>query len=357
MLKDSRGYLWLGTVNGLKRYDANFTVNFKKGKHNKYSLVHNKIESLCEDRQGRIWVGTTEGVCFFDRKANRFTRFEELNKPDFACRNIICDSRGDIWFSIRDAGLYRFDTRTNRLTNFRHEENNPKSLSFNRVTVKGLIEDISKKGLWVSCSDKLNYFDFATQTFFHSDNNPLNIPILTPTNKSALVYDRHFLVYADNATHEICWYDTRLSKIVNSFKTFDKKNKPLADFYQIFFDSNHDLWVSGIDNRMLFIDSKLRKTIWVESEEGNKNSFTGNLFLDALQEENGTIWFSTFSGIAIIKGSAAKNPANRLSEAFDFTKAIFDKDPSEGIMNFAEDEEDHTWWFLTTQNRFLIIIL
>jgi ligand-binding sensor domain-containing protein len=126
MLKDSRGYLWLGTANGLKRYDPNFTIAYGKEKNNKRSLVHNNIGVLCEDQQGRIWIGTTEGVCYFDRKTNLFTRIEEVCKPDFACRSIICDSRGDVWFTIRDGGLYKFDVRTNKLSNFRHQKIPPK---------------------------------------------------------------------------------------------------------------------------------------------------------------------------------------------------------------------------------------
>jgi len=151
MLKDSHGYLWLGTANGLKRYDPIFTISYNKEKNNKNSLVHNNIGILCEDKQGRIWAGTTEGVCYFDRKTNLFTRIEEVCKPDFACRNIICDSRGDIWFTIRDGGLYEFDSKTNKLTNFRHENNNPQSISYNRILVNGLKEDPSKKGLWIAC--------------------------------------------------------------------------------------------------------------------------------------------------------------------------------------------------------------
>ncbi|MBK6979892.1 MAG: hypothetical protein IPH28_24665 [Cytophagaceae bacterium] len=144
MLKDRNGYLWLGTASGLKRYDSGFTTTFKHNSKDDNSLVHNSIESLCEDKQGRIWVGTTEGICFFDKKKNAFFTFKELNKTDYACLNIICDSRGNIWFSIRDKGLYKFDTKTNKLYNFSIESSQTKKLSSNRVFRKGLVEDPNK---------------------------------------------------------------------------------------------------------------------------------------------------------------------------------------------------------------------
>lgn len=352
MLKDSRGYLWLGTANGLKRYDPIFTVSYTKEKGNKNSLVHNNIGVLCEDKQGRIWIGTTEGVCYFDRKTNLFTRIEEVSKPDFACRSIICDSRGDVWFTIRDGGLYKYDVKTNKLSNFRNEKNNPKSLSFNRILVNGLVEDPSKKGLWISCQDKLNYFDFASQTFFHSDNNPHKIPILTPTNKSALTLQQDLLVYSDNATSEICWYDTRQNKIVKTFKVVDNQGRSYTNFYKIFFDSNKDLWVGTYENIMIYIKSNLSKTILVQDERGNKNAFTVNAYNDILQEENGTIWFATLKGLSTINGLALKFPNEQLFNIYDFSKAMFSKNPDDRIVDFVEDSQNNTWWFLTSQKRF-----
>lgn len=351
MLKDSRGYLWLGTANGLKRYDPTFTISYNKEKNNKNSLVHNNIGILCEDQQGRIWIGTTEGVCYFDRKTNLFTRIEEVSKPDFACRNIICDSRGDIWFSIRDGGLYKFDIKTNKLTNFRHENNNPKSLSFNRILVSGLKEDPSKKGLWIACQDKLNYFDFASQTFSHSDNNPLKIPILTATTKSALTIQQNLLVYSDNATSEICWYDSRLHKLVKTFKVIDNNGKSHTNFYKIFFDSNKDLWIGTYENIMIYVNAKLTKTILIQEDKGNKNSFTVNAYNDVLQEENGTIWFGTLKGLSTINGLAVKYPNDQLFNIYDFSKKMFERHPDDGIADFVEDSQDKTWWFITSQKR------
>ncbi len=351
MLKDSRGYLWLGTANGLKRYDPLFSITYLKEKNNKRSLVQNNIGILCEDQQGRIWIGTTEGVCYFDRKTNLFTRIEEVSKPDFACRNIICDSRGDIWFSIRDGGLYKFNTKTNKLTNFRHENNNPKSISFNRILVNGLKEDPSKKGLWISCQDKLNYFDIASQTFHHSDHNPLKIPILTPTTKSALTIDQNLLVYSDNATSEICWYDTRLGKIVKTFKVVDENGKSHTNFYKIFFDSNKDLWIGTYENIMIYVKVDLTKTILIQEDKGNKNSFTVNAYNDILQEENGTIWFATLKGLSTISGLATKKPNDQLFNIYDFSKKMFEKQPNDWTVGFVEDSQDKSWWFLTGKKR------
>lgn len=353
MLKDSRGYLWLGTSNGLKRYDPNFTVSYKKEKDNKKSLINNNVESLCEDKQGRIWAGTTEGVCFLDRKTNLFTRIEEVHKADFACRNIICDSRGDIWFTIRDGGLYKYDTKTNKLTNFRHDNNKPNSLSHNRISMNGLVEDPSKKGLWIACQDKLNYFDFASQSFNHSGNNPKNIAILTASNKTALTFHNNIFVYSDNALGEICWYNTHQQKVIKTHKVVDSEGKTHSEFSKIFFDSNNDLWIGTYENITIYVNSLLSKTIILKDEKGTKKSFPSHSYTAILQEESGSLWFGNYNGLSIINGIAVKKPDEQLFSIYDFSKQMFSKNIDDIIIDFVEDSQDKTWWILTTQKRLL----
>ncbi|WP_158561290.1 two-component regulator propeller domain-containing protein [Emticicia sp. C21] len=220
MLKDQSGYLWLGTASGLKRYDSELTITLKRQKNNPNSLVDNNVLALCEDRQGRIWVGTSEGVCYFDKQKNSFVTLKELNKPDYVCFNIICDSRGDIWFTIRDRGLFKFDTRTNQLQNFRHSEINKQTISSNRIIQNGLIEAPDKKGLWILCNNDfgLNYLDFSSRKIFNRGYNPPKIPVFEVQVPTALTINQNKLVFADNTKHQIVWYDTPSKKITKSFQ-------------------------------------------------------------------------------------------------------------------------------------------
>jgi hypothetical protein len=77
ILQDSRGFLWIGTSDGLNRYDG---TGFKVYRHdplNPTSLSHNVITALAEDEQGMLWIGTDGGgLNQYDRHAE--TRFEDL---------------------------------------------------------------------------------------------------------------------------------------------------------------------------------------------------------------------------------------------------------------------------------------
>jgi sensor histidine kinase YesM len=352
LLKDRNGYLWIGTASGLKRYDSEFTITLKKKTNDEHSLVNNNVETLCEDNQGRIWVGTTTGICYFDKKKNHFVRFKELNKPDFACLNIICDSKGDIWFTIRDKGLYHFDIKTKRLRNFSHYDKVGKKISLNRVYRHGLIEDPSKKGIWIACSNGLNFFDFNSQNIYNQEFNPKNISILNLNFVSAFTIQNNYFVFSDNASKEIIWYDLESQKKVKSFKPISNSAAQFTGVYKLFFDINGDLWMSVFGDMMFYVDFQKHQTIKIVYEKGNNNSFSAHNFLDAFQEKNGTIWFATRNGISTINGMAALKPNEQLFENFDFSKTIFKNYPIDGFHGFAEDQTDSTsWWMITLQNR------
>jgi ligand-binding sensor domain-containing protein len=62
VFQDSKGYLWIGTHDGLNRYDG---CGFKKFRHDpadSNSLPDNTIKSICEDGQGNIWLATNGGL-------------------------------------------------------------------------------------------------------------------------------------------------------------------------------------------------------------------------------------------------------------------------------------------------------
>ncbi|GAB3521595.1 hypothetical protein GCM10027442_46000 [Emticicia fontis] len=354
MLKDQNGYLWLGTASGLKRYDSELTITFKHKRNDTSSLVDNNVLALCEDKRGRIWVGTSEGVCYFDKQKNHFITIEGLNKPDYVCLNIICDSRGDIWFTIRDRGLFKFDSRTNHLQNFRHDDANYQTLSSNRILQNGLIEDPDKKGLWIVCNNDygLNYLDFSSQKTVNRLFNPDKIPVFEIQSPSALTIDKNKVTFVDNIAQEIVWYDTKSHKIIKRFKP--KGN--WSSFFEVsdlFFDINQNIWLSSFNNRVAYIDMKKNMTTEIKYERGNNNSITANRFFDILQEKNGTIWFATLNGISTINGLSALYPNRKIFDVFDFSKAFFKDDDKNGFLNLVEEPRDSSWWMSTSDNRLI----
>ncbi len=65
-LKDSRGFIWFGTVDGLNRYDGYNVEVFNTKRNDNHAISNNTIRSLAEDNFGRIWIGTDDGLNVYD---------------------------------------------------------------------------------------------------------------------------------------------------------------------------------------------------------------------------------------------------------------------------------------------------
>ena len=77
ILQDSYGFIWIGTYDGLNRFDGYNVENYSSLSKNPESISGNRIICLFEDSQKRLWIGTDgEGLNYFDLRTERFNRIE-----------------------------------------------------------------------------------------------------------------------------------------------------------------------------------------------------------------------------------------------------------------------------------------
>lgn len=156
LYQDSRGFIWIGTVNGLNRYDG---VNFKQytqGINKQKSLPSNSINNLCEDKSGNIWIGTLYGLARLNPTTATFTHY----LPGSNCF-VYVDKQNIVWVS-NDSRLSRFDPGKN---NFIHYPVNlGQSLGITRnYNIRTPFED--KQGrLWLPTSYGVQLFNRANNS-------------------------------------------------------------------------------------------------------------------------------------------------------------------------------------------------
>jgi len=150
--QDQRGLLWFGTQGGLVRYDGyNFRV-FRSNPADPKTLAGNYVRSLLVASDGRLWVGTfSGGLSVFDPRAETFTRFGRESLGYDRVEGLAEDGGGTVWIATT-AGLDRLDPRTNKITHFRHDANDPRSIADDRV--RGLLFDREGR-LWVGSRNGL----------------------------------------------------------------------------------------------------------------------------------------------------------------------------------------------------------
>jgi PAS domain S-box-containing protein len=98
LLKDSRGFLWIGTESGLDRFDGQRIVEYQPVRGDAHSLAGGRVNALFEDRRGRLWIGTLGGLQLYDRDLDRFdlVALPEAAGPD-TILGIAEDASGQIW--------------------------------------------------------------------------------------------------------------------------------------------------------------------------------------------------------------------------------------------------------------------
>ena len=121
ILQDRRGFMWIGTQDGLNRFDGyRFTI-YRHNPKNSNSLSNNYIEDILEDRDGALWIATQNGVNRLDQHTGTIVRYrlDPENPNSFGgneIKTIFQDSAGTLWFAGRPhVGLSKLNPSTDRI--------------------------------------------------------------------------------------------------------------------------------------------------------------------------------------------------------------------------------------------------
>jgi ligand-binding sensor domain-containing protein/serine phosphatase RsbU (regulator of sigma subunit) len=124
MVQDQLGFMWIGTPEGLVRYDGLRMKKYTRQDNDPASISSDKILSLGLAADGKMWVGTEDrGASLYDPKTDKFTRFEPSEQPGGlnapAVSAIVRDKKDRMWFATGN-GLYRFDEATKKFVAYQN---------------------------------------------------------------------------------------------------------------------------------------------------------------------------------------------------------------------------------------------
>ncbi len=167
MLQDRQGFIWLGALGGgLYRYDGGRVLKFANDPKNPGSLPADRVNTLFEDKTGRIWAGTAHGLARFNPDDSSFTRYVSAPEPGKhqVIRKIISDGRDGMWLGTW-GGLQHFNPATGQFTLFKHRKNEPASIGAD--SVESLALD-ARRGLWIATwPSGLDYLPPGSDRFQH----------------------------------------------------------------------------------------------------------------------------------------------------------------------------------------------
>lgn len=341
ILQDKHGFLWLGTQDGLNRFDGyNFLV-FKNIIGDSNSLSHNHIASLAEDKDGNIWIATAlGGICRYNPITNTFKRYnKDKNIRNITTVNFVyVDKNNQLWAATYLIGLSKYNAAEDCFISFVHDKNNPESIPSNEIY--SIYED-KESNLWLgSINAGLILFDRKKLTFKR----------YSPTDG-----------LASNIVTSIC--ENKEGDLVvgtmGGLSIFNKKN----GFTNFYYDKNNPGGLSSNKIKSVFSDKK--GNIYIGTEDGginflaagentfhkyrteDKNSYspTDNNIFSFYEDNSGNLWVGANKGLNKIKKM----------KKFDIFLGAESKELFSGAYIWAIMEDfDNNIWAGTDQGLFRI---
>lgn len=199
LFQDQRGFVWVGTLYGLNRYDGYSFKNYLPNHLDPYALHANIITSILEDKNGMMWIGTDAGLFVFDPYSERFVALSKLSKsvPTGTIRELVLDEQNNIWAYTRTGGtaaIYTIQNKPSLQTALRKESYNEELLQTLQIALPtdlgnqlNLFSQTSSNTCLIANTQKQFYNLNLSEQTFQAISNPLNNQqaLLLPVYKGA----------------------------------------------------------------------------------------------------------------------------------------------------------------------------
>ena len=335
--QDSKGYIWIGTNDGLDRYNGYEFKHYKHDKYDKNSIANNYIVDIIEDKNGYIWVSTIGGLSRInpdkDEIKNYYSKEDSGNLSNSNLWQILCTKDNRLIASTID-GLNVYDKNKDKFTRILYKEGELPS-----QYIYSLEEDINGH-IWVGTDNGLVELD-----------KDLNI---VKSYQDAIEDSDVYNVYDDSKGNIwVCTLDNGLFKInlddksVENYKNNNSKiSIPSNNVRDIISDSEGKLWIAT-DKGLCTFDYEREEFITYNKKSYQSNSLIDDEIFCLLKDSSGLIWIGTYSGIS------------RFNPNSNFTH--FKLDPYEdnsisgNVIHGIYEDDDKTLWIGTNKSGVNII--
>ena len=317
LVQDNLGFLWIGTSDGIFKYDGIQYTDYHSQPTKPNSMLGDWVECMAADKQGYIWVGyyhNTLGLDRLDPARGIWNHFHHKENDIYSIASdsvsaIMQDHEGIVWVGTKN-GLDRFDSKTNRFYHYQHAEKDSSSLSYNQV--RAIYED--KAGvIWVGTGSPwpsenqrneggLNKLDRKTGHFIRYLHNEKDPHSLSDNRIRAMFEDSQgnfWVGSAGDGLHKMNRKNGSFERLLyDPAHPYGLSRPPLGqriaggDDHITFIteDNSGRLWIGTFNGGINVYDPSIKKSTWYGSGKSSKEKLQDNSFWTACKTKDGLLW-------------------------------------------------------------------
>ncbi|TDH29228.1 GAF domain-containing protein [Segetibacter sp. 3557_3] len=295
---DSEGYVWIGTENGLNRYDGSHFRTWNH-QHTEYPpSLGTAIYTILEHNNDELWFGTNSGAGIYSKSKNAFRELpvKTTHPVKSTVIKLLKDKSGTTWMATgRGLFIYAQSAFVNAAERYPHL----KALDTALILQGSIAYDPVRDYLWVGTPKGLFCIDLHKQQLYSANNNPYRWPIFVQAQVLSIALNRSGSIAVSTLSdHGLLFYDFKTNHfeetpIINNNNLWNLKD----GCNTLFYDSDNRLWISTH-----------RYTSFIRLADGRFENIAYNrdmpysiaygFFYDAFQDKFGNIWLSTINGVS-----------------------------------------------------------
>jgi len=302
ILRDSKGYMWFGTENGLFQFNGYEYKDFKSNDTDTTTISEDRVFDICEDKDGALWLATFSGVSKYNRVSATFNRFYVIDNPKNIMDNFILqtniDSKGRLLAKRTMFGLYLLNPETKNFEELLINKNNPGD-----PTNKNVIDSyIDKSGIiWFCVNDKktsnvLSNYNFESKhltTYTHNSVDPSSLSS-SPLRKLFKDSKGNLWIGLENGLDKL---EVSTGKFTHYQHNPNNSNSIASGKIIALEEDDENLWIGTEGNGLDKLDLSTGIFMHFKSNPGDVKTLSSNTIYSLYNDKAGMLWIGTDKGL------------------------------------------------------------
>ena len=284
LMQDKYGFLWIGTDEGLNRYDGTTVKLYRLKDRGANEAISSLYSTL-----NKIWIGTDEGIYIYDYETEDIMPFVLATSKNIHIEtntnHIVEDKDKNLWFTTVGQGIFKYNTITNHLEQYEFK-------NANGLMASVLVD--SENQIWAIT----NWGNSGLFKLNKAENKFETFPLSYESGK----HDSNALVMLEDSEHTL-WLGTwecglqKIDKYSGKATTYlhPTDGKGATHIHSIMEYAPHRLLIGSDDGLLLFNTITEEYQLFTE-DETNPHSLSNRFVYPIIKDHEGGIWIGTYYG-------------------------------------------------------------